>query len=77
MGDEKAYRHAGGTSCDVALGVHFQQRVPMECVEIYILWIRRTAKLHALKKLLLSIRTFRCSGGIDNVCNLCVKLVSG
>ena len=62
--DEKADRHAGrrGTACDLALGVRFQQRVPIECVEIYayISWIRRTAKLQAFRKLLFSIRTFRC-----------------
>jgi hypothetical protein len=78
LADEKAYRHAGGeTACDLVLGVRFQQRVPIECVDIYILWIRRTAKLHALRKLLLSVRTFRCSGGIDNVRKLCVKWVIG
>ena len=62
--DEKANRHARGrgTACDLALGVRFQQRVPIECVDIYacILWIRRTAKLQAFRKLLFSIRTFRC-----------------
>jgi hypothetical protein len=38
--DKKTNWHAWRTACDFALGVHIQQWVPTEWVDVYVLWIK-------------------------------------